>query len=119
MRERERWQKEDARRRVRGGGGGGGRWTKMQGREVGCCNENEITGTTRCRDGDKDRAEVRERETHTKRGRKRVRKVPAPVAVWRKELCLQPGVTALRKHLSELSDVCVRFINAFGRVFTG
>lgn len=67
MRERERWQKEDARRRVRGGGGGGGRWTKMQGREVGCCNENEITGTTRCRDGDKDRAEVRERDAHKKR----------------------------------------------------
>ncbi len=45
----------------KGGGGGGGRWTKMRGGEVGCCNEREITGKTRCQDGDEDRVEVREK----------------------------------------------------------
>lgn len=37
-------------------------------REAGCCNENEITGTTRCQDGNKDRVEVREKDAHKQMG---------------------------------------------------
>ena len=58
-------------------------------REAGRCDEREITGTTRCQDGDKDRAEGGEGDAHKQMERGGRGGGPAPVAVRRKQLCLQ------------------------------